>query len=186
MSINKKEKQLYENHLSDDQALWFAVYTKFKREKVVDALLKEKGITAYLPLQKLTRRWERKIRVVELPLFSCYIFVKIAKKDYVKVLETTGVVGFVRFSKNLISIPEEEIQMVKQILGEGIEIIAEPSRWNKGDEVEIVSGNLAGLKGKLVAQQGKQNFLIELEKLGYTLQLAIDRQLLRKIGAVAS
>ena len=185
MSIKKKNKQDYENHLNEATPLWFAVYTKYKREKIVDALLKEKGIQVYLPLQKLTRRWERKIKKVELPLFSCYIFVKITKQEYVKVLETANVVEFVHFSRNLVSIPEEEIDMVKRILGEGIEITAEPATWRKGDEVEIISGNLVGLKGKLIAQQGKQIFLVELEKLGYTLRLAIDQQLLRKIGAVA-
>ena len=177
-----KTKTDYENHLNEHIPRWFAVYTKYKREKIVEKLLQEKGIQVYLPLQKLTRRWTRKIREVELPLFSCYIFVKITKPQYVPVLEIEHVVNFVKFSNNLISIPEEEIALVKRILGEGMEIDVEKIGFSTGDEVEIIAGNLTGLRGKLIGQHGKQKFLVELFNLGYSLQLSIDRLLLKRVG----
>ena len=173
-------QKVYENHLDDREAKWFAVYTRYKREKLAYRLLEEQDICTYLPIQKVRRRWTRKVRVVELPLISCYIFVKITKAEYVKVLSTEYIVSFVKFSKNLISIPEDEIQVMKRVLGEDIEVDVEKTSFRKGDEVEIIAGNLIGLKGKLVQLHGNQKVLIELENLGYTLQLSIDKQLLRK------
>ncbi len=173
----------YENHLSDKEARWFAVYTSYKREKIALRQLQRKGIVAYVPIQKLTRRYSRKIKHVELPLISGYVFVKITKKEYVRVLETEYVIKFISFSKNLLSIPEEEIGLMKMVLGEGLEVNAEKTQFYEGDLVEIAAGNLTGLKGKLVSLEGKNQVLIDLAYLGYTLQINIDPSLLRKLNA---
>lgn len=168
----------YENHLDEHEARWFAVYTKYKREKLVLKRLTEKGIQAYLPLQKFTRRWTRKVREVELPLISCYIFVKITKQDYVRVLETPDTVQFVKFSKNLLAIPNTEINILRRVVGEGLEVDAQPNSYNVGDEVEVIGGNLTGLRGKLIKKDNTKNFLVELNNLGYTLRMYIDPNLL--------
>jgi len=172
----------YENHLSINDSRWFAIYTPYKREKLVCRQLQRKGITAYLPVQQLVRRYTRKIRKVELPLISCYVFVKITKGEYIRVLETEQVMGFVKFSGNLIAIPDVEMELMKRILGEGIEVNAEKQIYQKGDVVEVISGNLVGTKGKLCSIQGKKQFLVDLEFLGYTLQINIDPSLLRKVN----
>ena len=80
------------NQLHDTEARWFAVYTRYKREKIVRKQLSDKGIECYLPLQQFTRHYTRKVKQVQLPLISCYIFVKICKPEYIKVLETPEVV----------------------------------------------------------------------------------------------
>ena len=92
-------KETYENHLHETEPRWFAVYTRYKREKLVAQQLRDKGIEVYLPLQHFTRRYTRKIKKVEMPLISCYVFARITKKEYVPVLETPDVVQFVRFAK---------------------------------------------------------------------------------------
>ncbi len=176
-------KQAYENHLDNEKAKWFAVYTHFKREKIALKYLQRKGICAYLPTQKKVRQYTRKIRTVELPLISCYIFVKITKQEYVKVLETEHILNFVKFSKNLISIPEKEIELMKWVLGEGIEVNINKISLHAGDQVEIISGNLTGLTGLLLQTQNKNQVLVDLNFIGYTLAITIDARLLRKIGA---
>ncbi len=180
------KKETYTNQLSLDEPRWFAIYTNFKREKLVQKMLVQKGIENYLPLQKATRRYARKVRTVELPLISGYVFVKIVKSQYIPVLETEHVLRFIRFSKNLLAIPESEIELIKRVVGEGLEIEMEPAGYQEGDEVEIVGGNLTGLRGKLVSRDGKKKFTIELENLGYTLRLSVDAGLLHKINKPAA
>lgn len=172
----------YENHLDEKEARWFAIHTRFKSEKQVWRQLSNKGIHAYVPVQQFTRRWSRKIRVVELPLISCYVFVRIVASEYVRVLETEQVAGFVRFSKNLLSIPEEEMELMRRVIAAGLEVEAHPTAWHEGDAVEIAFGNLSGLRGKLVAIQGRQHVLVELGNLGYTLQLSVDPKFLKRPG----
>jgi transcription antitermination factor NusG len=175
-----------ENHLSKFEARWFAVYTHYKREKLVARRLASKDIEHFLPLQKLTKRYTRKVKHLELPLINCYIFVKITKPEYVRVLETEDVLKFIRFRKNLISIPEEEIDILRLIVGENIEVEVEHGSLNVGDEVEIIGGQLTGLRGTLYEQRSGKNFVVALEKLGYSLLMQLDPQLLRRVGPGAS
>lgn len=170
-----------ENHLNATESRWFAVYTRYKREKIVLAELERKGIEVFLPIQKLLRQYGRKKRVVEMPLFSCYVFVKIKKDEYVSVLSTENVVRFIRFSGNLISIPDREIEVIKRILGEGILIEAEEGLLHQGDKVEIISGQLSGMEGILLEVQGKNKVLIELTNLGYTLKMELPISYLRRL-----
>jgi transcription antitermination factor NusG len=172
-----------ENHLDDIVPRWFAVYTRYKREKVVLERLQEKGIQTYLPVQRLTRRYDRKVREVELPLINCYIFTRITRKNYVQVLDTPGVLHFVRFSNNLIAIPEKEILLLQRVTGgqEDLEI-EQHDGCRVGDEVEIVGGRLTGVKGILMEKRGKGNFLIELRNIGFSLRLQVDPSLLRRMG----
>ncbi len=170
-----------ENHLDAKEPKWFAVYTKYKREKLVAKELDRKGIEHYLPIQELTRQWGRKKKTVSLPLFSCYIFVKITKAEYIQVLQTEYVVNFIQFARNLIAIPHEEIEVIRRIIGEGITVQTEAISFNEGDEVEIVRGNLTGLRGRLVKKQSGHNFLVELQQIGHQLMIQLDPHLLSKV-----
>jgi transcription antitermination factor NusG len=176
-----KNAEESENHLHQTEPRWFAVYTRFKSEKVVKRLLDAKNIENYLPLQSITRRYTRKLKTHDIPLISCYIFVRIVRSEYVPVLETENVVKFIRFAKNLLSIPEEEINILRRVVGEQIEVEAEPGLIREGDLVEVIGGKLTGLRGRLVEKQGKKHMVVELETVGYSLKMNIDAALLRKL-----
>lgn len=171
----------YENHLDGEKAKWFAVYSAFRKEKYAQKLLLQKGVEAYLPIQTVIRKYTRKIKKVHLPLIPCYVFVKITKRQYVPVLETEYILNFVKFSRNLIAIPDKEIELMQRVLGEKMAVSIEKTTFRAGDLVEITSGNLTGLRGKLVSFQGKERVIIELEQLGYSLLMDISKQLLTKV-----
>ena len=74
------QTQVISNHLDENTPKWFAVHTKYKSEKIVQRMLSQKNVNAYLPLQKHIRKYQRRVTSVELPLISCYIFVNITKE----------------------------------------------------------------------------------------------------------
>ena len=170
------------NHLEKDEKKWFAIYTKYKCEKYVIDKLNKKDIHAYIPLVSKTKRYTRKTKHYKVPLINCYAFVKINKDEYIKVLETEYVLGFIKQRKNLISIPEIEINLLKRIVGELETIEMSPLTFVEGTPVEIIAGNLTGVKGKLVKKQGKNEFVVELLNIGYQLQMIIDKSLLRPLN----
>lgn len=172
----------YENHLHEKEARWFAVYTQYKREKLVERALSAQEIQVYLPLRKFTRHYTRKTRIVELPLINCYIFVKITKSEYVKVLQNEYVLGFVKFSKNLISIPEEEIEIMRRVIGDSSLLDIEQQTYKVGDKVEVIGGELTGLKGQLVELDGQKRMIIALENLGYSLHIQVAPELLQRVA----
>ncbi len=170
-----------QNDLSPDSAKWFAVLTRVKAEKAVSQTLSRAGIKNYLPLQKVVRFYTRKKRTQMLPLIYRYVFVNISKAEYVPVLETQHVEGFVRFNKNLISIPDQEIEWLQRVTGEINEICLENRPFSPGEPVEVVMGNLTGLRGKLVRSLGKNELLIELDRIGFGLRIQIDPAHLRSL-----
>ncbi len=167
--------------LHDTEARWFAVYTMAKHEKIVARRLQQKQIACYLPLQQVTRFYTRKVKRLELPLIKGYIFVHITAKEYVPVLETPDVVNFVKFNKNLIAIPEAEIDLIKRVAGDKLEAGVEPLTLCEGDEVEIIGGQLTGVRGKLVSHANKHEVLLELTSIGLALRVQVKAHLLRKL-----
>ena len=165
---------------------WFAVYTKFKCEKLVLDRLTKKEVEAYLPLLQKTRRYGKRIRHNSVPLINCYVFVKIATTDITKVLETENVISFLKIGKEMIAIPEAEIDILKKVVGEikeDIELNTEDI--SIGETVEIISGNLTGMKGSFLGKSGKKNFQIELNHIGYNLLIQVDPSILRRVSNFA-
>ena len=185
MKKDSKPKKEFTNQLDQEIPKWFAIYTLFRREKMVNRMLLQKGIESYLPLKKVTRRYSKKIREQELPLLNCYLFVKITKSEYIKVLETEHVLKFIKIGKNLLCVTDEEIEIIKKITGEGLPIEIDPSKYVEGDLVEVTSGNLVGLRGTLVSKEGKKRFSIVLDNLGCTLKMTIDPSILRRVNQPA-
>ncbi len=170
--------------LHSHEARWFAIYTRFKCEKRVCEDLQRKGIHAYVPTQSIKRKYTRKVKIHHLPLISCYAFVKITQKEYVRVLEMDNVVDFIRFGNKPIAIPEREMDILKRVAMDADvldSIQAGKLDFSIGDQVEIIAGNLTGIQGRLLAREGKKYMIVELEQLGYTLQLKVAAQLLEKV-----
>ncbi len=169
------------NQLHDTEYRWFAVYTKYKAEKYVHNLLKKKGIEAYVPLIQSTKRYSSKIKTISKPLINCYVFVRILKKDYVSVLETEHVIRFLKQRKDLISIPNEEILILQKLVGEfdGISVVERPV---VGQQVELIHGNLTGLKGKVTEQKGKNEFIVALDSIGLQFSIEVNAQYLMALA----
>ncbi len=182
MSSGLTTYQQKENRLDEKEYRWFVIYTKYKTEKYVVDKLKRKGINAYLPLLRYTKKWTRKIKHYEVPLINCYVFVHITKQEYVQVLETEYVSGFLKNRGNLNEVREEEIEMMRKIVGEKNDVIGEAITFEPGKPVEIISGNLTGLKGKLLEKQGKKEFLVELDSVGWQFRMVIEEGSLRTLG----
>lgn len=150
-------------------------------------MLEKKGIAAYLPLQQIMRKYVRSKRLVEKPLINCYVFVYITLGDYIPVLETENVTGFVKFNKDIIAISEAEIDTIRRVtLENGLDIEAVVGDFATGDLVEIAAGALMGLKGKVINKEGKRKFQIELAALGMSLLISVDAVFLEKLPAGTS
>jgi transcriptional antiterminator RfaH len=168
-------------YIHETEARWFAVRTRSKCEKIVAGILAKKQVIAYVPLVRTIRRYERKVKKVEKPLITCYVFVHITRADYVRVLETENVAGFVTFDKKVQSIPDEEMNLLRRIVLENdIELEAIPGGLVAGDSVIITAGPLTGLSGQVVMSDGRRRFQVELERLGFSLLMTIDAAFLQK------
>jgi transcription antitermination factor NusG len=80
-----------------ESASWYAVQTRARNEKVVCERLQEQGLSTFLPLVTEVRRWSDRKKKVELPLFSCYVFVRcsLSAEDRTRVYRVESALGFV-------------------------------------------------------------------------------------------
>jgi len=152
---------------------WFAIATRPRHEKKIHHLLTIKGIESYLPLQKLSRKWSDRYKVIELPLFSCYVFVKIALKDRLPVLQTDGVVKLVTFKNIPATIPDSQIQAVKLIL-EKCHTIEHIDYLTPGQKIEVVQGPLKGVKGICAEIKNNHRLVVRLDSIMEAISVDID------------
>jgi len=165
------------NQLQENELRWFAVYTKYKCEKYVTDNLNRKGIEAYLPLLNRVKVYASKTKRYKVPLISCFVFVRITKSDYVKVLETEYVLNFLKQRRDLIAIPDVEINLLKRLVGEyELSLYEEKVDWKLGQKMEVIAGQLTGLKGILIEKSNKSDFVIELDNIGIQLRMQFSKE----------
>jgi len=160
---------------------WYAVLTGSRKEKFVVDLLQRKGITSYLPLVKRTRRYASRVKTHEVPLISCYVFVQIADDERVAVLETEYVYRYIQFSNKMSVIPDDEIEVMMHVVGEYDDVdLADERQFGQGDRVELIAGELTGLKGTVLEGRGSKRYLVRLESLDLNLTWTIKSSQLKK------
>ena len=164
------------------ETFWYAIYTKYKCEKQVARDLTSKGLQSYVPILEKVKRYTRKIKKHQIPLLNCYVFVKIDKSEQSKVLETENVIKFIKPGKTLTNIPEEEINILKRLVGDlDVEVNSEPLTLEIGEMVEIIKGSLIGLKGRLVKRENKNMVVVDLTSIGYQLNITVDIEAIKKL-----
>lgn len=154
---------------------WFAVHTHARHEKVVAQEARDQGITVYLPVVKQVRQWSDRRKVIESPLFGCYVFVRITpdSQQRLKVLRINGVLRFVGLHGYGIPIPDEQIQTVRLLVDEQLPVCSHPF-LKIGQRVRIRSGALRGIEGILVARSGEQTLIVSFDAIQRSLSVRIE------------
>lgn len=151
---------------------WHAVFTASRAEKKVRERLEEQGIECYLPVQTLVRQWTYRKSRVEVPVIAGMIFVRVTRQGQVEVLQTKGVVTFLRLKgvPGVAVIPDRQMKEFRFLLDfseEAVEVVND--KITKGDWVQVVKGPLKGLEGELVKFRGMTKIAVRLEMLGCAL-----------------
>lgn len=161
--------------------LWYAVYTQSRAEKKVAARLEEEGLEAFLPLQKCVRKWSDRKKIIDRPIISSYVFVNIRRRDFITVMKTAGVVKFIMFDGEPVTIPEEQIVNLKILSNSDVDVMVTGEVFLKGDMVEVLYGSLAGLKGELVRDGNKRKVVMRVISSDLNLTVDIQKIAIRKL-----
>jgi transcription antitermination factor NusG len=167
--------------LKKPEKAWYAVYTNSRAEKRVNDRISELGIETFLPLQKTLRQWSDRKKVIEKPLISSYIFVKIIPRDYFTVRKIDGVVKFIMIDRKPVPIPEVQITNLRILCGSDADVELSTNVYEKGDLVEVTVGSLAGLRGELIRAGRKHKVVIRIIQPGMNLTVDIKTNAIRKL-----
>lgn len=164
---------------------WYAVYTRPRCEKKVSQLLTKKRIENYCPLNKVQRQWSDRKKIVEIPLFTSYVFVHISKEQYSMVREVSGIINYVYWLGKPAVIRDEEIEVIKNFLEEYQTVQLEKTEVRVNDHVRILAGPLELLEGNVIEVMPKTVRVI-LPSLGYTIKASVNRTNIKKIDLLAA
>ena len=177
--ISSKEHKTIKNSIAEHK--WYALYTRPRAEKLVYQRLVEEEIETFLPLQKTYRMWSDRKKLVEKPLLSSYIFVKTNKKNFPRVYKINGIVKFVSFEGQPVSIPQNQIDNLRLLINSDAEIEVSTEKFETGDNVVVTNGSLVGLTGELIKIGSKNRVVVRIDRLDQNLILKIPMAFLRKV-----
>ena len=160
---------------------WLVVKTKTKCEKYVRDKIQAMGMDAFVPVTRRTARYQRKVKVYEYPLISCYTFVRLDQSRRNQVLGLPYVQGMLRLNGKDCQVTTEEIRWLQQVSGTAMDISAETWSMQTGDHVMIAAGQLAGMEGIIVSRRSKHEVVLGLESLGLQLVIQVDPAMLVRV-----
>jgi len=160
---------------------WYAVYTKHQHEKVVARNLNSKGFETFLPLYAAAQNWKDRVKMLDLPLFPCYVFLKEGLARRLDIMTTPGIHALVSCAGQPAAIPAAEIEGIRQAVGSGARV--EPHPLLKcGDCVRVKCGPLAGVRGVLVRKKNIYRLVLSVEMLGKAAAVEVDARLTERVN----
>ncbi len=160
---------------------WYVVYTKPRWEKKVAALLVEKGIENYCPLNRVNRKWSDRNKVILEPLFKGYLLVAPVNMDKWDLKHIPGIVNFVYWLGKPAVVREEEINTIKKFLQEFDDVVVSEIAAGLNDEVEVKQGLFMNFKGIVIELLGNKA-KVKIKGLGMELNAIFDKTNLEKVG----
>lgn len=165
------------------EPIWNVLYTASRQEKKVAQRFVDKGIEYYLPVVKVISQWSDRKKTIEKPLFNSYIFVK-EIPHYEAILQTNGVVGFLKFNKLNAKVYQHEIDTIKSMIAYGydIAVMVYANQIEIGQKVQVNDGPLKGHIGELFSKPDGDWFVVHFENLGNSLKIKMPAKILKPIA----
>ncbi|MGC2639270.1 MAG: UpxY family transcription antiterminator [Acidobacteriaceae bacterium] len=152
---------------------WWALYTRHQHEKTVAEMLEAKGFEVFLPLYDSLRRWKDRRKLLSLPLFPGYVFVRGGYDRRIDVVSTPGVFTILSRGDRFATIPEQEIEGVRKTVEGRLRV--EPHPFLKcGERVRVTRGTLQGVEGILTRKKNMYRLVLSVEMLAQSVGVEID------------
>jgi len=167
--------------LEKTERYWYAIYTRPRFERKVAEGIAEKGIRSFMPSRTVERIWSDRKKMIEEPLFPSYVFVYADAKERYLSLQTHGAVRMVSFDGRPSRIPEDQIAAIYKLVKYGFD--PQPHQYlSYGDEVEVMSGSLKGVRGFFLEDRSGGRFIMSIHEIKQSLAIELHKRQVRKIS----
>ena len=151
---------------------WFVLCVKTQQEKKVADILKRMNVEVYCPMVKETKVWSDRKKVVEIPLFKSYVFVKLEEKYRGIVFGAPGVIRYLFYLGKPAVVRDEEIWDIKKWIAGESEDLNALAQLIPGSEIVVQNGVLKDHKG-VVYWINKNNVSFLLKEMGVSAQVKL-------------
>jgi transcription antitermination factor NusG len=147
--------------------------TRHQHEKTVAEMLSAKGFEVFLPLYESIRRWKDRSKMLTLPLFPCYVFVRGGLNRRLQVVTTPGVHMILFRGERVAIIPEAEIQAIRKAVEGPFRVEPHPF-LQCGERVRVTRGSLEGVEGILVRKKNLYRLVLSVDMMAQSVAVEID------------
>jgi len=156
----------------EEVPVWYAVQTRPRHEKKVALELERSRVETFLPLVQEMHSWSDRRKRVDVPLFSCYVFVRLASRSRQRatVAMTSGVVAFVGNNGGT-PIPGGEIEAVRSVVA--LKVPIERCGLSRGQRVRVRGGVLDGVEGFLLSEPQERRLLVSVGAIHQSLSVSL-------------
>ena len=159
----------------ENQKNWYVIYTRPRWEKKVATLLDAKGIDNYCPLNRVSKQWSDRKKIILEPLFKGYVFVKLEESHKWDIKNVNGVINFIYWLGRPAIVKEEEIIIIKKFLNEFENIEVVDIKLNKDSVVIINQGALMDYRGVVINVFGNKA-QVQIDSMGISLSAVFDKK----------
>ncbi|MAQ76398.1 MAG: antitermination protein NusG [Aquimarina sp.] len=154
------------------KAGWYVLYVKSRQEGKVDRFLIDNGLESFVPMIKTIRKWSDRKKIVSIPLFSSYIFVRINNaKDLYDAMSVQGACSFITCAGKYSLVRDEEIEQIKFLVNS--DDILNVQRHNLspyvGDMRMIEKGPLRGLECEIININNENKIIVRLNSINQSI-----------------
>lgn len=167
--------------MKGDNKHWFAVYTRPRWEKKIARKLEEKGIENYCPLNKVTRQWSDRRKVVHEPVFKGYVFVRVEDESKWNIKMVDGILNYVYWNGKPAVIREKEIETIRKFLSEFHDVEVEEYKFEVNKKVRVKQGILMHYEGMVLEIVGNKA-KVKIESMGLQLSAVFEKKNLEPIN----
>jgi transcription antitermination factor NusG len=143
-------------------------------------LLLENGIENYCPINKVTRQWSDRKKIVMEPVFKGYVFVRLEDEKKWQVKNISGILNFVYWLGKPAQIRDEEIDVIRKFLNEFNDVQVEAKGFVVNSKVRIRQGVLMNYNGIVVEVIGNRA-IVKIDTLDLQLSAHFDKKNLELI-----
>lgn len=158
-----------------NQPPWFAVTVRPNLERSAERGLRNQGFEAYLPMQRVKRRWSDRIKEMDSVLFPGYLFCRFEAADRLRILNSPGIVSVAGSGKTPLPVEDEEISNIRTLIASRRELALWPC-VRVGERVRIASGALEGLSGVIVRARDAWRVVVSVEALHCAVAVEVDAE----------
>ena len=136
-----------------------------------------------MPVRQVERLWSDRIKRLEEPLFRGYLFAHVNERERLAVLEDEAVVRCIRFSDRFAEVSGAEITVLRQLeqVPERLEAVMQ-QRFPVGQEVEVISGPLMGVRGRVVQHRRAPVLLVDVPSISHAVRVHLSLDVLRPVA----
>ncbi len=153
---------------------WFAVRVRSNFERATAQSLDCRGIKCFVPLYRARRQWSDRVKEIDLPLFTGYVFCHLEETRFLPIIETPGVVQVVGIGATPVPVEAHEMAALLQIAGSGKEAMPWPY-LAVGQRVRMRTGALKNVEGILANADGRLRVVVNIELLQRSVAVSVER-----------